>query len=91
MFEEDFEKMLRVEINNKFEEERVDECYASLRGEVKEFLGSCGKPLKAKYMTRKLIEMGEKEGRPTKFVPETIRRTIENIKDVEWQGSILRN
>jgi len=55
-------------------------------------LGSeSGKPLIARYMARKLIEQGNKETDPAKYVPKTIKSIIDKIRVLKWEGSILKS
>jgi len=81
-FRETFEKAMMNEIAD----------YSSLKDEAKQHLGITkeSKPLIARYIAKKLIEKGEKEGDPTKYVPETIKEIIKRIKEVAWEGSILK-
>jgi len=81
-FEEKFEETMKKEISD----------YPSLEKEAKEFLGITreSKPLIARNITKKLFEKGEAEGDPTKYVPLTIKKIIKRIKEVTWEGSILK-
>ncbi|HDN73390.1 MAG TPA: DUF2813 domain-containing protein, partial [Archaeoglobus sp.] len=81
-FGEKFEETMKKEIAD----------YSSLEERAKDFLGITkeNKPLLARYIAKKLVEKGENEGNPAKYVPPTIKKIIKRIKEVIWEGSILR-
>lgn len=80
-FEEKFEEVMKKEASD----------YSSLIEEAKKFLGVKEKTsLVEKYVANKLVKKGEKEGDPAKYVPPTIKEIIKGIKEVTWEGSILR-
>ena len=83
VFEEKFEETMKKEITE----------YLSIAEEARKVLGlksETGGPLIARYMARKLVEKGKEEGDPSKYVPPIIKQIIEKIKELEWEGSILR-
>jgi len=83
VFEEKFEKTMKEEVPE----------YSSIVEEARRELGlksDSGAPLIARYMARKLVEKGNREGDPSKYVPPTIKQIIEKVKELKWEGSILR-
>ena len=83
VFEEKFEETMKKEVPE----------YLSIAEEARKVLGlksETGGPLIARYMARKLVKKGKEEGDPSKYVPPTIKQIIEKIKELEWEGSILR-
>jgi putative ATP-dependent endonuclease of OLD family len=83
VFEETFEAAVKGEI----------EGYDALASEARSYLGISGdggKPLTARYIARKLVERGKSEGDATKFIPKNIKNIVERIRDLKWQGSVLK-
>lgn len=83
VFEETFEAVIKGEIHG----------YDSLASEARSHLGissDSGKPLVARYIARKLVDKGRTEGDASKYVPDSIRSIVGKIKDLRWQGSVLR-
>jgi putative ATP-dependent endonuclease of OLD family len=82
-FEVDYETTVRAEIPD----------YRSLELETRKELGKKGdegKGMVAKVVAERLIEKGIKEGDPKKHVPKTIQAIHEQIKNLKWYGSVLR-
>ncbi|MBN1121109.1 MAG: ATP-dependent endonuclease [Anaerolineae bacterium] len=79
MIEIDMESILKSEIPD----------YNELYQEAIDYLGSCGKPLPARYIAKRLLERGTQEGDPAKYVPPTIKKIMDRIVEVTWQGSLL--
>lgn len=84
VFEEKYETQMSNEISD----------YNAIVEAAKKELGlgsESGKPLIARYMARKLIEQGNKETDPAKYVPKTIKSIIDKIRVLKWEGSILKS
>jgi ABC-type cobalamin/Fe3+-siderophores transport system ATPase subunit len=82
MFRQDFETALKVEVPD----------YDQLDQEAAQELGlrkDTGKPLRARFIAKRLAARGVNEGDPSKYVPPTIRAIVEAVKGLEWNGSIL--
>lgn len=83
VFQEKFETIMKAEIPE----------YDALTDEARTNLGitsDSGKPLVARYMARKLIAKGRNEGDLSKYVPNTLKAIVQKIKELRWEGSVLR-
>jgi len=81
-FRETFEETIMNEVSD----------YSLLREEAKKHLGITkeSKPLITWYIAKKLVERGESEGDPAKYVPTKIKKIVRKIKETTWEGSILK-
>ena len=83
IFVKDYEHQMREEIKN----------YQTYVQEAKRELGLRGdksKPLIARYMANQLVNKGTEEGDPSKYVPKTLREIIDNVRKLEYKGSVLK-
>jgi predicted ATP-dependent endonuclease of OLD family len=83
VFEEEFEETMKKEVPQ----------YASFVQEAKQTLGlksETGDPLIARFMAKRLVEKGQREGNPSKYVPCTVAQIIEKVRTLEWKRSVLK-
>jgi len=80
VLEEDYEKLLELEIEN----------YKTLVEDCKKEIGPSGKPLKHKYVATQLCSLIVDDGKsPQDILPSTVLSIIEKIKELKYNGSIL--
>lgn len=83
IFEVDFENTLKKE----------QSIYAEFEMDTRRELGlkdDEGKGMRARLTAKKLINKGVADGDKTKYIPATIKKIINAIKNLSWHGSVLR-
>ncbi|MGQ9847685.1 MAG: ATP-dependent nuclease [Bacteroidales bacterium] len=83
VFEVDFETTLKEE----------QTLYTTFETDAKRELGlkdDEGKGIRARLVARKLINKGQAENDKTKYIPDTIKKIVEKIKNLSWYGSVLK-
>ncbi|MGQ9702845.1 MAG: ATP-dependent nuclease [bacterium] len=83
VFEVDFETTLKEE----------QTLYTTFETDAKRELGlkdDEGKGIRARLVARKLINKGQAENDIAKYIPDTIKKIVEKIKNLSWYGSVLK-
>lgn len=83
VFQVDFETTVKEE----------QSLYASFEDDAKQQLGlrdDQGKGMRARLVAKKIVNKGNAEGDKAKYIPSTIKKIVEAIKNLSWSGSVLK-
>lgn len=80
VLEENYETSMRAEVQD----------YEEMIAEAAEVLGPVGKPLRQRWIARKIAGKASDGDAPEVVVPETIRGIVEKVKQLSFTGTILQ-